>query len=259
MVTWYQYAVVVAAGVAAGFINVLAGNGSLISLPALIFAGLPPGVANATNRVSIVFQNLVGGAGFHRQGKLDVRGALTLSIPMVLGSTLGAFLAVDVDDQVFQRVLAAAMIVMLALMLLKPERWLAGKPGIVSPRLTVTRFIIFFAIGVYGGFLQAGVGIFLLVTLVLEVGYDVIRANAVKVVVTLASAVVSLAIFAANLKVNWAAGLVLACGSMMGAWLATRFAAGKGARWVRWFVILVVAASAAQLLGVFGWLRGLLT
>jgi uncharacterized membrane protein YfcA len=232
ILVWYQYVVVVAAGLAAGFINVLAGNGSLISLPALIFAGLPPGVANATNRVSIVFQNLVGGAGFYRQGVLDVRGALTLSIPVVLGSALGAFLAVDVNDQVFQRVLAVAMIAMLALMLLKPERWIAGKPG---------------------------VGIFLLVTLVLEVGYDVIRANAVKVVVTLASAVVSLSIFAANLKVNWTAGLVLACGSMMGAWLATRFASGKGARWVRGFVIVVVAASAAQLLGVFSWLRGLLS
>jgi uncharacterized membrane protein YfcA len=257
-VTWYAYAIVVAAGVAAGFINVLAGNGSLITLPVLIFIGLPPGVANATNRVSIVFQNLVGGAGFYRQRVLDVRGALTLSIPMVLGSIVGAFLAVDVDDQVFRRVLAVAMIAMLALMLVKPERWIAGKPGTVSTRLTLARFLIFFAIGVYGGFLQAGVGIFLLVALVLEAGYDVIRANAVKVVVTLASAVVSLAIFAANLKVNWTAGLVLACGSMTGAWLATRFASGKGARWVRWFVIVVVAASAAQLLGVFAWLRDLL-
>jgi len=91
-----------AAGLAAGFINVLAGNGSLISLPVLIFVGLSPGVANATNRVSIMFQNLVGGAGFYRQGKLDARGPLTLSIPMVLGSVVGALLAVDVDDEAFQ-------------------------------------------------------------------------------------------------------------------------------------------------------------
>jgi len=249
---------VMAAGLAAGFINVLAGNGSLISLPVLIFVGLPPGVANATNRVSIVFQNLVGGTSFYRQGKLDTRGALILSIPMVLGSAVGALIAVDVNDQVFRQVLAVAMIVMLILMLVKPERWIVGKPGTVSSRLTLARFITFFAIGVYGGFLQAGVGIFLLAALVLEVGYDVVRANAVKVIVTLASAVVSLAIFSANLKVNWTAGLVLAAGSMVGAWLATRFASDKGAAWVRWFVIVVVATSAAQLLGVFAWLRGLL-
>jgi uncharacterized protein len=256
--TAFHYVTVMVAGLAAGFINVLAGNGSLISLPALIFIGLPPGVANATNRVSIVFQNLVGGTSFHRQGKLDARGARMLSVPMVLGSTVGAFLAVDVNDEVFRQVLAVAMIVMLALMLLKPERWIAGKPGVVNNRLTLARFITFFAIGVYGGFLQAGVGIFLLVALVLEVGYDVVRANAVKVVVTLASAVVSLAIFSANLKVDWTAGLVLAAGSMVGAWLATRFASDKGAAWVRWFVIVVVATSATQLLGVFAWLRGLL-
>jgi uncharacterized membrane protein YfcA len=256
--TWYQYAIVIAAGLAAGFINVLAGNGSLISLPVLIFVGLPPGVANATNRVSIVFQNLVGGTAFYRQGKLDTRGALALSIPMVLGSIVGALLAVEVNDQVLQRVLAYAMIAMLVLMLIKPERWIAGKPGTVNRGLTVPRFLIFFTIGIYGGFLQAGVGIFLLVALVLEVGYDVIRANAVKVAVTLASAVVSLVIFSANLKVNWTAGLVLASGSMMGAWLATRFASSKGTRWVRRFVIIVVLASVAQLLGVFEWLGRLL-
>jgi len=91
-----------AAGLAAGLTNVLAGNGSLISLAVLIFVGLSPGVANATNRVSIMFQNLVGGAGFYRQGKLDARGPLTLSIPMVLGSVVGALLAVDVDDEAFQ-------------------------------------------------------------------------------------------------------------------------------------------------------------
>jgi uncharacterized protein len=255
---WYHYFTVMAAGLAAGFINVLAGNGSLISLPALIFVGLPPGVANATNRVSIVFQNLVGGTSFYRQGKLDARGALMLGIPMVLGSAVGALIAVDVNDQVFRQVLAVAMIVMLILMLVKPERWIAGKPGAVSSHLTLARFIIFFAIGVYGGFLQAGVGIFLLVALVLEVGYDVVRANAVKVVVTLASAIISLAIFSANLKVNWTVGLVLAAGSMVGAWLATRFASDKGAAWVRMFVIVVVAVSAAQLLGVLDWLRRLL-
>jgi hypothetical protein len=177
---------------------------------------------------------------------------------MVLGSFVGALLAVDVDDQVFQRVLAFAMIAMLVPMLIKPERWITGKPGEVEVRLTFLRFVLFFAIGVYGGFLKAGVGIFLLAALVLEIGYDVIRANAVKIVVTLASAVVSLAIFSANLKVNWAAGLVLACGSMTGAWLATRVASDKGAAWVRWFVIVIVSASAAQLLGVFAWLRQVL-
>jgi uncharacterized protein len=148
-------------------------------------------------------------------------------------------------------VLAYAMIAMLVLMLIKPERWIAGKPGAADGRLTLVRFVLFFAIGIYGGFLQAGVGIFLLTALVLEAAYDVIRANAVKIVVTLASALVSLAIFSANLKVNWTAGLVLASGSMIGAWLATRFASGKGTNWVRWFVIVVVSVSIAVLLGVF--------
>lgn len=255
---WYSYLIIVLAGVAAGFINVLAGNGSLITLPALIFIGLPANVANATNRIGVLFQNVVGTAGFHRQGKLDVRGALLLSVPMVLGSALGARIAVDIDETFFRSVLACVMIVMLILMLIKPERWVTGKAEAVGTQLTPLRFLVFFAIGIYGGFLQAGVGIFLLVGLVLEVGYDIVRANAAKVLMILASAVVSLLVFSVNLEIAWSIGLVLAAGNMLGAWLATRFAIDKGAVWVRRFVIVIVLVSAAQLLGVFDLLGHLL-
>jgi uncharacterized membrane protein YfcA len=118
-------------------------------------------------------------------------------------------------------------------------------------------FNVFF-IGVYGGFLQAGVGIFLLVALVVNAGYDAVRGNAVKVFIVLAFTLVALIVFQANGQVQWGVGLLLAVGNMIGAWLATRFAVDKGALWVRRFVIVVVLFSAAELLGVFDRIAGLL-
>ncbi len=254
---WYMYPLVVLAGVAAGFVNVLAGNGSLITLPVLLLIGLPANIANATNRVGVTLQNVVGTAGFHRQGKLDWRGALLLSIPATLGSILGARIAVDISEEVFRRVLAVVMVIMLVLMFIRPEQWLKGRADEAGHRLTVVNFIVFFAIGIYGGFLQAGVGIFLLAALVMNAGYDVVRGNAVKVFIVLSLTVVALAIFWANGQVQWGIGILLGAGNMIGAYLATHFAADKGALWVRRFVIVVVVVSAAQLLGLFDAVRRL--
>jgi uncharacterized protein len=254
---WYDYPLLILAGMAAGFVNMLAGNGSLITLPALLFIGLPANVANATNRVGITLQNVVGTAGFYRQGRLDVRGALLLSIPTVVGSILGARIAVNIDEAVFRKVLAVAMLIMLVIMLVKPERWITGKVRAHSGRLSIVQVLVFFAIGVYGGFLQAGVGIFLLAALVLGPGYDVVRANAVKVAIVLTLTVAALIVFQASAQVLWGPGLVMGIGSMIGAWLGTRFAVRKGTVWVRWFVIVVVLVSTAQLLGVFDWVRSL--
>lgn len=254
---WYDYPILVLAGIAAGFVNMLAGNGSLITLPALIFIGLPANVANATNRIGVTLQNVVGTWGFHRQGKLDARAALLFAVPTTVGSILGAQLAVDIDEALFERVLAVLMVVMLVLMLVKPERWLIERVQPAGRRLSAVQVLIFFAIGIYGGFLQAGVGIFLLVALVLGAGYDVVRANAVKVAIVLALTFAALVVFWANAKIAWLPGLVAGVGNMIGAWLGTRFAVRKGAVWVRWFVIVVVLLSAAQLLGLFDWLSGL--
>ncbi len=255
---WYAYPLLILAGMAAGFVNMLAGNGSLITLPALLFIGLPANIANATNRVGVTLQNVVGTAGFYRQGRLDVRGALLFSIPTVVGSVLGARIAVDIDEALFRRVLAVAMVIMLVIMLVKPERWIIGKVHVHSGRLSIVQVLVFFAIGVYGGFLQAGVGIFLLAALVMGPGYDVVRANAVKVAIVLALTFAALLVFQANAQIEWGIGLVLGIGNMLGAWLGTKVGVRKGAGWVRWFVIVVVLVSAAELLGVFEWVGRML-
>jgi len=256
--SWALYLLVVAAGFMAGIVNTLAGSGSLITLPVLILLGLPANVANGTNRVGIVLQNIVAGASFRRSRMLDLRGALLLCVPAVFGSILGAQIAVNLNEELMQRVIGAVMVLMLFVIVLRPQRWLQGKlqnlPGGFNWQQALTLFVI----GMYGGFIQAGVGIFLLAALVLSVGYDLVRANAVKIIIVLAFTISSLLVFANNDQVNWGVGLLLGSGNMLGAWMAARMAVKRGAAWVRWVLIATVALSAAYLLGLFDMLARML-
>ncbi len=239
-----------AAGFAAGFVNTIAGSGSLISLPALMLAGLPANVANGTNRVSILLQCLTSSGEFRRQKILDVKGSLYLGLPATLGAIAGAQIAVSVPEDLMRKVIGLAMLLMLASILLKPEQWIKGKIQKIEKKPRWKEFLIFFAIGVYGGFIQAGVGFFLLAGLVLGVGYDLVRANAVKMAIVFIYTLAALLIFAGNNQVEWKSGLVLALGSMVGAWVATRFSVEWGAVWVRRFLILVVLVAAVHLFGL---------
>jgi hypothetical protein len=233
-----------------GFINTLAGSGSLITLPLLIFLGLPANVANGTNRVAILLQNVVGVSSFHRQKVLDVGGGLKLAVPAVIGSLIGAQIAVNIDEETMRRVIGGLMVVMLVIVLIRPKRWLEGRPSADEGRHGWIQLPVFFAIGVYGGFIQAGVGFFLLAGLVLSAGYDLVRANAVKVLIILCFTVFALAVFVVNDQVRWWVGLVLALGNMLGAWVAARMAVKRGAVFVRWILIVVLVVAAAVLLGL---------
>jgi uncharacterized membrane protein YfcA len=253
-----SYALLIAAGFIAGFINTLAGSGSVVTLPALIFLGLPASVANGTNRVAVVLQNLTALASFRRDRVLDTRGALWLTLPAMLGSVIGAHISLRLDELLMRRVVGAVMLVMLVLILLRPERWLQGRLREMNGRPALKHLLLFFAIGMYGGFIQVGVGVFLLVALVLGLGYDLVRANAVKVAVILGLTAVALGVFVANARVAWREGLVLAIGSTAGAWVGARFAVERGVVWVRRLLIAIILFSAAQLLGVLDWLGRLL-
>jgi uncharacterized membrane protein YfcA len=243
--------VVVGAGFVAGFINTLAGSGSLITLPVLIFAGLPANVANGTNRVAILLESVVGTNSFKRSEVLDVRGAVVLGLPAVVGSIIGAQIAVNLDEELLRRAIGVIMVAMLTVILARPQHWLQGKLKRISGWPSGKQLIVFCAIGIYGGFIQAGVGFFLLAGLVLGVGYDLVRANAVKVGIVLLYTVAALLVFVRNSQVDWAVGFVLAVGNMLGAWVAARVAVQRGVVWVRRLLIITVAVAAANLLGLF--------
>jgi uncharacterized membrane protein YfcA len=251
---WYMYLLAIVAGFLCGIINTVAGSGSLITLPVLIFLGLPATVANGTNRIGILLQNAVAGLSFGCSKVLDLRGALILSAPAIVGAYLGAQIAVNLNEEMMNRVIGAVMLIMLFVIWLRPERWLEGKLLTLSGPVSIFQILTFFVIGIYGGFIQAGVGIFLLATLVLSVGYDLVRANAIKVIIILAFTLLALLVFAQNDQVNWGLGLLLGIGNMLGAWVSSRLAVKRGAVWVRQLLLATVALSAAYLLGLFDWL-----
>lgn len=248
----WQYPAVILAGLAAGFINTLAGSGSLITLSLLIFMGVPPTIANGSNRVGVLFQNIIGINSFYRQDMIDLRGGSILAVPAILGSILGARIAVDLNEAVLERVIGLLMVIILA----RPKRWLSGTleklDGIPSPLLLVS----FFFIGMYGGFIQAGVGIFMLAGLVLGAGYNLVRANAVKLLINLLFTIAALSVFLINDQVNWQIGLLLAVGNSVGAWIAARMAIERGAEFVRYVLIAVVVISAVRFLGIMELVNG---
>ncbi len=237
-------------GFAAGFINTLAGSGSLLTLPILILLGLPANVANGTNRVGVVMQNIVAVATFRQRGALPLAGSWKLIVPSVVGAVLGAELAVDLDEALLRRTIGALMIVLIVLMLLKPERFIAENLAPREPRLFV-EVPLFFVIGIYGGFIQVSVGLFLIAGLVLGAGYNLVAANALKNLIVLVFTAAALAVFVLNDQVQWTLGLLLGSGQAVGAWVAAHFAVKRGAEFVRWAVVVITIGAALALFAGF--------
>ncbi len=239
-----------AIGIVSGVLNVIAGGGSFLTLPLLIFLGLPTLVANGTNRVGILAQSIGAVWGFHRYRVLDWRPAIWAALPASLGAVLGTLFALVVSDEDFKKILAFLMIFLtlcsfwspLGRKTKSPQRW---------TRLRLIAFgLVFFLVGIYGGFVQAGVG-FLILATTTWAGLDLVRGNALKVVNVLAFTMLSLGIFSWQGKVYWPMGLALAVGTTLGGHLGVRLTVLKGHNWLRGVVTVTVISLAIKL-----WLAG---
>lgn len=240
---WYMVLALVGIGIFSGFINILAGSGSLITLPFLVFLGLDPHTANGTNRIGILFQSLVGVAAFKKQKVFTWKESLWLAIPAIIGSLVGSKLAVDINEDVLDKVIGVLLIFMFFFILMKPGKWLKERTEIDTSKPKLIRFVIFFLIGIYGGFIQAGVGFFLLAGLVLGAGMGLIKANAIKVLITLVFTPVALAIFIYYDQVNYQYGFILAGGNMIGAYMGTKVSVSWGPKFVRYILLLTLLFS----------------
>lgn len=244
------YGLAVTAGILAGFINTLAGSGSLVTLPMMMFMGLPASVANGTNRLGVMFQCATGILKFRESGHLVLADSRFLLIPTVLGSCAGAFIAIDLDEKMMRAAIAVVMILMLVVILLKPNQWLRQVSDQSVRIKSPANFLLFFAIGAYGGFIQAGVGLFLLAGLVMRCGFSMLQASVIKLCLVLTFTIPALIIFFQNGLVDLKIGLILAFGQSIGAWLAARFAVeNKNATfWMRRLLIAIILFSIVKLL-----------
>ncbi|MCX6235514.1 MAG: sulfite exporter TauE/SafE family protein [Bacteroidetes bacterium] len=249
--SWFEITALIVAGILVGIINTLAGGGSIISLPLLMFMGLPADIANGTNRIAILLQNVSSVGMFQHKKVLDLKKGLWLSLPAVVGSVAGAWIAVDVNKEVIEKSIAVVMLFMLFFILVKPQRWIKERKELIEKKVSFFQVVIFFFIGLYGGFIQVGVGYFLLAGLVLSAGYELVKANALKVFIVLFFTPFALVIFIINHQVNWSYGLILGIGSLIGGYLASKMAISWGANFVRWVIVITILLTAAH---IFGWI-----
>lgn len=242
MSEFLPYGIVVIAGVAAGFINTMAGGGSLLTLPALMLLGLPADVANGTNRLAVVTQSASGVVGFHRAGKLETGAVLPVVVPTVLGAGVGAAGAAVAPVHLLEPVLLGTMVLMAAVMVVRPRLVMAAPDEPRPPNRFAGPAGLFLA-GMYGGFVQAGVGFVLLAVLGGVLRFDAVRANALKLVCTLVFGTVALGIFVAAGDVEWAPAAVLAVATVVGSQLGVRFAVKVDPNVLRWILLVAVTAS----------------
>ncbi|MGB1221702.1 MAG: sulfite exporter TauE/SafE family protein [Alcanivoracaceae bacterium] len=239
--TLLTFCLLLASGVVAGFINTLAGGGSFLTLPALMLLGMPADVANGTNRVGVLIQSLEGVRGFDRYGMLARDAIVPVLLPTVSGSLLGALAAAHMPTSVLKPVLLSTMVVMALVMVVRPATVAppAGTPP-RSLREAPSGALWLFVAGVYGGFVQAGVGFVLIAALAGVLRYDLLRTNALKMVCTAVFSVIALAVFVFYDQVLWVPGLVLAAGTVLGVRLSVRFAVRVDQAVLRWFLLVLV-------------------
>ena len=243
----WEVPLILVTGVFAGFLNTVAGGGSLLTLPVLIFLGLPSATANGTNRVAVFVQNASGIMGFRRKGVSDFGYSTLLTLPALVGAWLGAKIAVEMNEIIFNRVLAGIMLAVLLLTLFNPTKKLQSETANLSIARKIIGMVVFFFVGIYGGFIQAGAGFIIIAALTLTNGFDLVRTNAIKLFVVFFYTAIALFIFIRSGNVQWGLGLTLAVGNATGAWIGSHWAVDKGDKWIRVVLVVTVLAFAIRL------------
>jgi uncharacterized membrane protein YfcA len=246
-------------GLVASVINTMAGGGGLLVLPVLIALGVPPSVANGTTRLGVLAQNITSVVAFRHGGFGDAKLVLRLAPAMIVGAAIGAFAATRLSDEILRPLFGAVLLAWAIILVVRPGPFSVANATVetgfshpVEPRAPGWGSqVAAVGIGVYGGFLQAGVGFPLLALLVTALGHEPVRANAIKVALVLAFTLVSLPMFAAAGQVAWREAIALAVGAAFGGWLGAAWQVRSGATVVRWVVVIAVAVSGIAM--VVGW------
>jgi uncharacterized membrane protein YfcA len=233
-----HYLLLLIGGLAAGFINTLASSGSAITLPILLFLGLSPHVANATNRLNVLAAACVSVIVFARQGKIDWPHVPHVLAPTMVGAVLGAMLADWLPDRGLEWVIIVAVAMSLILVLVGTNRFLQAGPQ-AHRTFGLLQMGLLFLVGIWAGLIVLDSYTYLLLMLVLVVGYDLVGANAMKATAGIGFTAVAIVLFAGRAEVEWVAGSIMSLGGIAGAWLGAQFAASERSKvWV--FRVLVI-------------------
>lgn len=234
-------------GIIVGIINTLGGGGSVISMALFMAMGLPVNVANGTNRIAVVLQNLSSTLTFIRKRMLDIKSGLLLSIPAILGNILGSMVAMEVDDTTFRICLSVVLAVILVYLIFDRQR-----PHLHTGHSLTIRwwhYIWFLIVGFYGGYIYIGLGFLILAVTIWTMKLDIITANVLKGCVIFLSTPFALAVFMINGQVDYGVGLLHGAGNIIGAVMASHWAIGWGVKFVKVFTLVVIVVSFIDLMG----------
>lgn len=228
----------------------MAGGGSMLTVPVMLFFGIPAPIANGTNRIAIIAQCAVASATFYKQGFGNLRLALTLAAAAIPGAVLGALVGVNLDGKAFEVVLALIMLGVMILMATGKKRPASTtpEPERISRNRYILGHILMVGVGFWGGFIQIGVGFLIMPVLHRVLGLDLVRVNALKVFIVLCYSIAAIAVFAFNLPLFWLVGIALAAGNSVGGWLGARSSIRKGEGLIRWVLYSVLIAFIIKLL-----------
>lgn len=244
----WQLGLLCAIGIVAGFLNVMAGGGSLLTVPVMVFMGVPGPVANGTNRIAILAQNVTAVATFLRRGFSDFRLSLSLAACALPGAVAGALVGTRLEGVWFNRVLAVIMIGVMLVMWLGGHRKNGTGQTEPSRRQLLWGHLCMVGVGFYGGLIQLGVGFIIMPVLHRVMGLDLVRTNMHKVFIVMSYTVVALLVFASNVEILWVVGLALALGNSIGGWLAANVQVDRGESVITWVLNAVLVAFIVKLL-----------
>ena len=247
----WEIALLAVLGLVSGILNVIAGGGSLITLPSMILMGVPESLANGSNRLAILAQNVSAVSGFRKQGFSDFKLSLTLAWASVPGAYLGARAGVLVRGELFNQILAGVMLCVILLMARKPRKPAATSTKSEEPisraRL-VWGHVAMVGVGFYGGFIQAGVGFLMMVVLHKVLRLDLVRVNMHKVFIVGVFTAVAFAVFLAHGKVWWLLGIAVAVGNSLGGWVGSHLTVTKGETFIRRVLLIALFVMAMKLI-----------
>ena len=234
-------------GVLVGIINTLGGGGSVITMSLFMAMGMPIGIANGTNRIAVLMQNLSATVAFLRKGMLHVKSGLLLSLPAIVGNIFGALVATEVSESIFKICLSVVLaIILIYLVLGKDNEQITGGHSL---KIKWWHYIWFFIIGFYGGYIYIGLGFLILAVTIWTMNLDIITANVIKGFVIFLSTPFALAVFIYNGQVEWMAGLLHGAGNIIGALMASHWAMNWGVKFVRWFTLAIIVVFFVDLMG----------
>jgi len=244
----FALALLITVGIIAGFLNVTAGGGSTLTLPTLIFLGLDTTVANGTNRIAILLQNVSAVQSFKQEKLFDLKTSILLSAFTLPGAIAGAIMAVKLNDELFQTILGIVMIGIIISMIIPKKKVVVKNP---EHKTGLVKYLSMFFIGFYGGFIQVGVGFLLMASLQWLMKLNLVMVNMYKVFIVLVYTIPALAIFIYTDNVYWLFGIFLAVGNSLGGWWGAKIQVKKGEGIIRIVLIVAIFIMALKLLKIF--------